>query len=92
MKNLITTWKDLTTETRGSVAEGVRHLNIVCGTKVTPTCINEMAKGKKAVPASINRFMLSEVLPAKFKSAKFKMSNINFGLLLNDISIPERKR
>jgi len=92
VKNLITAWKDLAKEIHGSIAEGVRHLNIVCGTKVTPTCINEMAKGKKAVPASINRFMLSEVLPAKFKSAKFKMSNINFGLLLNDISIPERKR
>lgn len=92
MSNLITAWKELAKESHGSIAEGVRHLNNVCGTKVAPTCINEMAKGNKAVPASINRFMLSEVLPAKFKAAKFKMNNIDFGNLLHDISIPERKK
>lgn len=92
MKNLIASWKKLAQENQGSVSEGVRHLNIVCGTKVTPTCVNEMMKGNKAVPASINRFMLSEVLAIEFKTAKFKMNNIDFGLLLENISIPNRIR
>jgi len=90
MKNLITAWKELAKEKYGSTAEGIRHLNIVCCTKTTPSGINEMAQGKKAVPASVNRFMLSEVLSNEFKTAKFKMNNIDYGILLNNISIPER--
>ena len=90
MNNLIIAWKELTQKNNISIAEGVRHLNSVCGTKITPSCIIEMAKGKKAVPASVNRYMLSEVLSNEFKVAKFKMNNIDFGILLNNISIPAR--
>lgn len=92
MKNLITSWKVLAQENHGSVAEGVRHLNIICGTKVTPSCINEMAKGNKAVPASINRHMVLEVVPDKFKKANFKMNDLYFSDFLNEISIPERTK
>lgn len=92
MNNLITSWKELAKEKYGSIAEGVRHLNTVCGAKVTPSCINQMSKGEKAVPASINRFMVHDVVPDKFKKAKFKMSDLDFGIFLNDISIPERNR
>lgn len=90
MNNLITVWKEFAKENHGSIAEGIRHLNIVCCTKIRPSGLNEMAQGKKAVPASVNRFMLSEVLPAEFKKADFKMNNIDFGNLLSNISIPVR--
>ena len=90
MNNLIVSWKKLAKEKYGSIEEGVRHLNNVCGTKVTSTCINQMSKGKKAVPASINRYMVLDVVPDKFKKANFKMNDLDFGIFLNDISIPER--
>ena len=90
MNNLIASWKELAKEKHGSINEGVRYLNNVCGTKVTSSCINSMSKGEKAIPASINRYMLLDVVPDKFKKAKFKMNDLDFGVFLNDISIPER--
>ena len=90
MKNLIISWKGLAQEQYGSIAEGVRHLNIVCGTKITPTCINEMSKGKKSVPASINRQMLQEVFFSELKKEGFKIKDISS--LLENISIPGRVR
>lgn len=90
MKNLIISWKEKAAEEHGSINEGVRHLNNVCGTKVTSSCINSMSKGQKAIPACINRYMTREVLPSEFKTAKFKMSSIDLGVLLDRISIPAR--
>ena len=90
MKNLITTWKEFAKINHESIAEGVRHLNIVCGTKVTPSCINEMAKGKKAVPASINRFMGFEAISSEYK--KLKKREIDIGEFMQRITIPKRIR
>lgn len=90
MKNLITTWKQFAKIEYESISEGVRHLNIVCGTKVAPSCINEMEKGKKAVPASINRFMSFEVVPSEYK--KLKKREIDIGEFMQRTTIPERKK
>ena len=90
MNNLIISWKELAKEKHGSINEGVRHLNNVCGTKVTSSCINSMSKGEKNVPASANRYMLFVVVSDKFKKANFRMNDLEVGVFLNDISIPER--
>ena len=88
MNNLIKTWKEFAKESYNSIASGIRHLNIVCCTKITPSCINSMADGKKNIPACVNRFMIFEILPSEYK--KIKKREIDIGEFMERITIPER--
>ncbi len=88
MKNLIVSWKELAKPKYGSIAEGVRHLNIACCAKITPSCINSMADGKKNIPNCINRFMIFEIAPSEYN--KVESGEIDIGEFMERITIPAR--
>lgn len=88
--NNILAWKEEAKEDHGSISEGVRYLNNILGLKLTPTCINEMAKGKKNVPVSLNNFINRLLTLKKIKKENYKFTETDLEEFLESISLPQR--
>lgn len=86
----ITTWKEEVKAELGSVSEGVRYINNILGLKITPTCINQMEKGKKNVPIPFVNYMNRIITLKKIQKENYKLTEIDLEEFLESISLPER--
>jgi len=95
--NLIESWKERAKEKYGSIGEGVRELNMILNMKLTPSQINEMSKGKRSVPASVQNMMINDTLltsmaDAGLTDAMLVLTMDQFSELRDKLSLPERKK
>lgn len=84
MTNMITAWKKHAKERRRSVCEGVRHMNLITGAKLTPSAVDEMEKGIRAVPVEVQRYIINVMLNDLINSAR------TFDDLLSALLLPKR--
>ena len=88
--NNIQAWKEEAKEEHGSISEGVRYINNILGLKLTPSCINQMEKGKKNVPVPLNNFINRLLTLKKIKKENYKFTQTDLEEFLKSISLPER--
>ena len=86
----ISVWKEEAKEDHGSINEAVRYINNILGLKLTSTCINEMAKGKKNVPVPLNNYINRILTLKKIKKENYKFAETDLEEFLESISLPER--
>ena len=68
MSNLVTEWKKHSKQKHGSIAEGVRQLNITCGTSIQQGGIDLMEQGRRNIPVCVHKEMLSRILISVLES------------------------
>jgi len=88
--NNIKAWKEYATQEHGSVSEGVRYINNILGLKLAPTCINQMAKGKKNVPVPLVNYINRLMFLKKIKKENYKFDQADLEEFIKTISLPER--
>jgi len=93
--NIITAWKERAKEKYGSIGEGVRELNMILNMKLTPSQLNEMSKGKRSVPASVQNMMINDTFLTSLSDAgltdvMLTLTMEQFSELKDKLSLPER--
>ena len=86
MNNLVTEWKKHSKQKHGSIAEGVRQLNITCGTSIQQGGIDLMEQGRRNIPVCVHKEMLSRVFISVLESYGLsKRLSKTLGKFLSDI-------
>lgn len=80
MSNIISEWKTHSKNKRGSVAEGVRRLNSLCGTSIQQGGIDLMEQGKRNIPVCVHRMMLGEILIDSLINSGIKVSDSDMSI------------
>ena len=94
MSNIITEWKKHSKEKHGSIAEGVRRLNMICNMSIQQGGIDLMEKGKRNIPVCVQRLMIGDILIEALEAAGIKAAEsiptVNFLKLTEKLSPPAR--
>lgn len=88
--NIVTSWKKRAARKHETVAAGLRFANMVCGLKMTQSNLNDIEKGRRKLPESLQRFMMNEVLLGELADAGFSISTGSFEQLRDALSVPNR--
>lgn len=88
--NIAAAWIDRAKEKYESVAEGVRHMNLVCNQKMQTSSVYAMRSGQKNIPDCVYFHMLNDVLLTEMENAGFSIRKGDFEQLRDRLAPPQR--
>lgn len=91
--NLVAYWMKNAKDKHGSIAAGVRHLNMVCDMKLQTSTIYRMRDGHLGVNACLQSHMVNDVLLTALDEAGIDSMGIttpDFVELIRKLSLPMR--
>ena len=88
--NILESYEKRAKQKYGTLAEGIRFINTVCGTSISWGHYYDMKRGMRNVPASVQRLLINEVLLSELENAGFDMAQGNFEMLRDSLSLPQR--
>ena len=74
--NLPDTWKKHAKIRYGTVASGIKSINVECDMRHTNSCINEMIVGKRNISACVHNKMLADVIVDALDGFEFKNGDV----------------